>query len=71
MDQNPEQDLFESVNSPEARVKSLVTVGEQQTESSKMDDQEPAPVSVTSPIISVDDEADGNNKEISSVNEEF
>ena len=70
MDQNPEQDLFESVNSPEAPVKSLVTVGEQQTESSKMDDQEPAPVSVTSPIISVDDEADGNNKEFSSVNEE-
>ena len=70
MDQNPEQDLFESVNSPEAPVKSFVTVGEQQTESSKIDDQEPAPVSVTSPIISVDDEADGNNKEFSSVNEE-
>ncbi len=70
MDQNTQQDLFESVNSPEAPVKSLVTVGEQQTESSKMDDQEPAPVSVTSPIISVDDEADGINKEISLVNEE-
>ena len=70
MDPNPPPlpDLCENANSPEAPQKSLLTVGEQQTESSvKTDYQEPVSVSVTSPIISVDDEADGINKEVSSV----
>ena len=72
MDQNPQSqpDLSENANSPEASQKSLVTVGEQTESSVKTDDQEPAPVSVTSPIISVDDEADGINKEVSSVNQD-
>ena len=71
MDENPPQEMLETFSSPEAPSKSLVMVGEQ-TESSVMrDNLEPAPVSVTSPIISVDDEAaDGINKEVSSVNEE-
>ena len=70
MDQNPQPDLLEHVNSHEAPQESLVTNGEQ-TESSVMtEDQQPGQVSVTSPIISVDDEADGGNIEVSSENKE-
>ena len=70
MDQNPQSqpDLSENANSPSQ--KSLVTVGEQTESSVKTDYQEPAPVSVTSPVISVDDEADGINKEDSPVNQD-
>ena len=71
MDQNPQSqpDLSENANSPSQ--KSLLTVGEQTESTVKRDDhQEPAPVSVTSPVISVDDEADGINKEVSSVNQD-
>ena len=71
MDENPQQEMLETFNSPNAPQKSLVMVGEQTGSSVKSDNLEPAPVSVTSPIISVDDEAaDGINKEVSSEKEE-